>query len=829
MLERPFSPPFSASDLLSRGDLLKQMRTAARTGKHIALIAPGGYGKTVTATQLLADTSERQAVWLTLSAADNQPDHLYARLLAAICQLLGAKAPGSSTGLEAVLAAAASLPLRGGRRFLALDDVHVLHNPDSLRLLPLLLAALPRIATALLCSRAALPPALLENSRGFLVLRSEDLAFTPEESAWFLPKETQEQVHHMWLQTGGWAIGLHALALEDSHMSDGPAPSTLAGYLDAGVWNQWSESDQMFLLRCALPPEVNPPLAKLLTGADDGMQRLEALQHTGAFLSRTTGDSWRFHDLFRAWLNGRALVQLGQKETVRLRTAAANWYFEQDNFYTAARLYILNGDHEGINVCMRTQNSFGGNAQDLSVENKVNFINTYVEGLAPAFIKANPYLLSRCTTAAFHNGQVDEFARYADALMAMLPQFAATHPDLAQTAGFVHGLDYRVPLRDICKEMATMARGRPAAPAGQKGHAAVASITQNLPLMHRSMRDYAEYHALDSEDMALLRATYGVMIGPEYDSLEGSLIAGVWYERGNLQQANHHALLAVRACGEDTQAETVLCAHMMLAAVYDALGATRQAGRLYAQMEAFTETPQANFLQLNFKAMAVSRTLRQGDIAPAQNWLAMYAATADRLPFYQMCRHFATLRAHLALGQNETAAEFGTALLHLAESYRRPVDQIESGLLAALALWRAGQQPKALEVLAAQVETARHYDFVQQFVNEGRDMLPLVWALQKRRDMAQTPELKVFLQRISTAIYDAYDFSPEQTAPVSLPPKQLAMLRYLQKGMSYSQMAQHEGTGHGTVKSHVLQMYKKLDVHTAEEAIAKAKMLGLLK
>jgi LuxR family maltose regulon positive regulatory protein len=73
-----------------------------------------------------------------------------------------------------------------------------------------------------------------------------------------------------------------------------------------------------------------------------------------------------------------------------------------------------------------------------------------------------------------------------------------------------------------------------------------------------------------------------------------------------------------------------------------------------------------------------------------------------------------------------------------------------------------------------------------------------------------------------------YNFKPVEEKKLRLSKQQRAMLEYLSKGMTYNEIAAATGLGHGTVKYHVLLTYKKLGVHNAEEAVLKARMLGLL-
>ena len=168
-----------------------------------------------------------------------------------------------------------------------------------------------------------------------------------------------------------------------------------------------------------------------------------------------------------------------------------------------------------------------------------------------------------------------------------------------------------------------------------------------------------------------------------------------------------------------------------------AMGASQEADGIMERTGDFIER-KAQFLRPNFKALQTERAIGEGNTDAAREWLTVYANRSSRLPFYQLCRHFATLRSYIAV-KEYAAAAFGMWLQILAVEYRRPLDHIESGLLTAIALWHNGEKNKS--------------------VNE---------------------------------------------------------------------IADAAGLGRGTVKSHVLLAYKRLGVHSAQEAVVKAKMLGLL-
>jgi LuxR family maltose regulon positive regulatory protein len=178
----------------------------------------------------------------------------------------------------------------------------------------------------------------------------------------------------------------------------------------------------------------------------------------------------------------------------------------------------------------------------------------------------------------------------------------------------------------------------------------------------------------------------------------------------------------------------------------------------------------------------------------------------------------------MAVRDYAAAVTFGSRLSKLAAEYKRPLDQIESGLLTAIALWHGGEKSDSLKQLEKALHIARPYGFTQLFVNEGKETLPPLWEL--RKSQGETAGFTRFADRLIEAICKKYALKPAKMPKLS--EQQRAMLSYLNKDMTYNEIADIAGLGRGTVKSHVLLMYKRLGARGAREAVMKAKMLGLL-
>lgn len=61
-----------------------------------------------------------------------------------------------------------------------------------------------------------------------------------------------------------------------------------------------------------------------------------------------------------------------------------------------------------------------------------------------------------------------------------------------------------------------------------------------------------------------------------------------------------------------------------------------------------------------------------------------------------------------------------------------------------------------------------------------------------------------------------------------LTPRELSVVRLLGTGCSYRQVASELGISPHTVVSHIKNVYRKLEVHTAAAAVMRAVQLGLL-
>jgi LuxR family transcriptional regulator, maltose regulon positive regulatory protein len=229
------------------------------------------------------------------------------------------------------------------RIWLVVDDLHELRSAEALRQLQLLVLRAPPELRFMLATRRDLRLGLhrLRVEGELTEIRATDLAFTLEETrALFDAAGVQLSGSALALlhaRAEGWAAGLRLAALS---LAGHPDPErfaaefsgserTVAEYLLAEVLDPQPEPVRRLLLRTSILERVNGKLADLLTGEPGGERILLDLEQAGAFVvSLDAGRSWFGYHPLLADLLQLQLRRSAPCEVPALHAAAAGWFAE---------------------------------------------------------------------------------------------------------------------------------------------------------------------------------------------------------------------------------------------------------------------------------------------------------------------------------------------------------------------------------------------------------------------------------------------------------------------------------------------------------------------
>jgi LuxR family maltose regulon positive regulatory protein len=301
------------------------------------------------------------------------------------------------------------------------------------------------------------------------------------------------------------------------------------------------------------------------------------------------------------------------------------------------------------------------------------------------------------------------------------------------------------------------------------------------------------------------------------------------YEWNDLEAAARHLTEGVELAARTGDVEILMWGYVALSAVRqawgDAGGALEQA-REAERVARGSSTEQAIVEAATWKALLHLGKGASGERAAAAFEQERAASLGELRSRFREPED--PIRARLLVVRNRP--DEALRLLHeTAQTVRR---RIEALVLRALALQAKGEKERAVGTLAQALVLAEPEGYVRTFVDEGPPMAELLsMALEARqRDRLDPPVSGPYLRKLLAAVErDALDSSsPGAGLPEPLSERELEVLQLIAAGKSNRRIATELFVSVGTVKTHINNLYRKLDAHSRTQALARAGDLNLL-
>jgi LuxR family maltose regulon positive regulatory protein len=232
--------------------------------------------------------------------------------------------------------------------------------------------------------------------------------------------------------------------------------------------------------------------------------------------------------------------------------------------------------------------------------------------------------------------------------------------------------------------------------------------------------------------------------------------------------------------------------------------------------------------------------LTQDKLSAAQNWLTRALSVSDTISYEHQAKYLMLARIRIAQerqahgsGHMNAVMPLLNQLLQLADADLRVPDQITILALIALAHAAQGEQHQAMTIITTALTMAMPERYVRSFVDEGTPLHSLIaaselWITQNAADN-ESAALLAYINRVLAAFPHSAPAVPSQTSPMMLlSEREQAVLLLIASGHSVQEIAIQLVISAHTARTHIKNIYAKLDVHTRLQAVERARTLHLL-
>jgi LuxR family transcriptional regulator, maltose regulon positive regulatory protein len=874
-------PPALPQGLVLRHRLTKRINTTLNL-----ICSPRGFGKTTLLNEWMQNCGMPVA-WVSLNAEDNHPLSFWSTVVTALQTIdhglgqgwLSQLRTSSQSALSRIVVSLTNDIVRlteaqdGPRSIgLVLDQYHYIRNPEIHTSIQTWLEHMPA-AMKLVVASVSRPPLALGylKAKGMVVeLEADDLRFTLKEGIAFLYQNMSEpylafsQMESLIQHTEGWITGLVlAIHVLDQEVDRSKFKENFTGshpllleFFTENVLHKLPLEIKTFLLKTSILRSLTGPLCDTVTGQSNSAEILARLWEENRFLERLEKPGWyRYHHLFAEVLT----VQLQEHlpaEIQHLHRKAAQWYGAQNAHIDTIFHLLASRSWEKAAVLIEKVA-----LDELERSGEDSRLLGWLVQLPEEVLLQHRILLAlfmRLAGISFQASEIDGFlARTEQTIAAKTKEqptstgqeiLAEIHKfrnvwatdnqgDLEIFTGgddftvwqMLDGIlqcyrDYRHDL--IQAEIKANAIYRTAL----TKHNPYAILMAGGSCANLAL---SQGHLRRSEQIAqqVLRQAFSLCGRfPEPASISLTALSRVCFMRNQLEQAHQFLVHATEANPNPTSTIETVSIAILRAKIQSAQGDNEAAfSTIQAARELHTPQPSSIWVDQDLIAYLELFRLRQG-LFDAAVQLPVDRGDIKRSAFSAMVRTEILIEQKRSVAAEEIANYLIDKYPH--GCYMLPI--LRAKVILAIALFEQRKLKEASKVFIEASRLAAPEYYIRPFLDYGPKIESVLALVLHTKNL--NAGVRSFLKGILTMRGIVGGLSKPLTQDesmafamaASISPREQEILQSLSTGLSNKQIAEKYSISTNTVKTHLENIFRKLEVNNRTQAILKAGSLNML-
>ncbi|WP_114765438.1 HTH-type transcriptional regulator MalT [Vibrio rhodolitus] len=770
--------------------------------------------------------------------------------------------------------------------YLVLDDYHHIDHQAIHQALSYFIQRKPDNLSLVITSRSTprLGIARLRVQGLVCELDQQSLAFSHEETQAFLTMRLEHEIdassaRKLYQEVEGWPSALELIAWQAIQPSQEFTPnrsldltlnqSHLCDYLLDEVFTHLEPEMQNFLLKCSILDKFNHTLASVVTGRSDAQNMIENLQRLGLFIQPVENQhNWyRFHRLFNQFLAHERHHYLADQET-QLHCAAVQAWLGQGSAEQALRHAEL-AERPSLSVDILKQHGW-----ELFNSGKLALLQHVLSQLDSHTVYQHATL---CLLHAWiaHNQQRNE-----DVDLILLQADASNMTLNHSEQGEFNALKAQITIQknqpERALELAELALSQMDGRAfhsrivatsviGEVNHV-LGFLDRALPLMQQTEKLARQYQVphqalwamVQQSEILLakgyLQAAFDVQESGfkliddqlmQHDPLQECLLrvrAQVLFSWNRLEEAQTCAQNAIKLLS-DMPEKLHIHSYAMLCRIALCRGEEQKAGKYAAQIELLLAS---GFHHMDATSNAEMALLiywqTKQETSAIKLWLENAAPLTNARNHFSQLHGRNIVRAQLVLGKFADAVSTINKLGIDAQHYHLLADQCRNAILATqLCLHQQNSSQQIHQQLQYALQLANQTSMMGDFLFGINSLTPIllhadfqsslddltryrVNQLIKSVNVSQRSQAKHFDQGFIDQLIH-HPQVPELVRNSPLTQREWQVLGLIYAGLTNEQIAHELDVAATTIKTHIRNLYQKLNIANRKQAVATAESL----
>ncbi|GCE30512.1 helix-turn-helix transcriptional regulator [Dictyobacter alpinus] len=735
-------------------------------------------------------------------------------------------------------------------------------------------------------------PLLRWRARGEIYdLNTTDLRFSREEIATFFEQEltlslSVQALQHLDTLLEGWAAGLRLIALnlrnkhsvqevEQYILNLSAEQRSIQAYFVDEILASQPEAAQSFLLQTSILSRLSASLVDDVMDRSDSATLITSLELAGLFIEvldiPTEVERWyRYSSLFTEVLQHEARHRLGEDTLKKLASKASQWFEEHNMHIQAVEMALQAQDGERVAQLMEESilTTHSNTSEKIYTATDFHDFCRCLELLPEEVLARHPHLCFSYANARLYTYVLGEVPLTAENMQRLercldmaeaswrssnntihLGEVLAFRALITQQYGYMEkalqlakqALDY-LPIEQSQWYMACRGvLGAGLISTGQL-HEARQLFQHRMSINNRAFTrpgvilfskiciEQAEFRqATASLEQILIEAREDKDRDDIADAQLG--LAKISYAQNALATAQQQAQEALELARQLVHEEAIIHAEMVLVAIQHAHGTTVAALQQLMHKLAWVKPngiPMRSQFFYEILAAQAQLQLASGDLVAVERWVQSRKDYAESLPRVQQEKEeFLMARWFISQKQAQDALELLTPILDAAKQAGRIRNSLECQLMMAQAHAMLKQQQTARSLLLEVVAHAGPENYQRLFLDQGPAMVALLQALLPH---IQATHQSVFVKKVLRAFSNPGSINNTSSSVLieALSPQEQRVLRLLVSGRKNPEIAAELVVSTNTVKTHIQNIYRKLNVENRVEASEVARQLNLL-